>query len=380
MNEPTIRLESRPEVSAFVEKVRDRLADLSDEEREELVGGLEADINELVEDGGSVAELGDPRAYADELRAAAGLAGPRQGRALGGAPRPRPVGEQVQAALDTARRRWLELAGTPALRPVWEVLVALRPLWWVARAWAAVTLLAQFVGTVNGRVDVVPQVVSRSVGLGLLVAAVVVSVQIGRRKVWPGSDLGRWVPRLVLLGLNSFAVLVLALLAPLLPTQEEVALSYEHGYSDGTGGSVGRGLLHRGRPVTNVFPYDAQGRPLTGVQLFDQDGRPLRVTRVADWRTGDDGRETWTVQYPWLNGSQALYNVVPLPVREQQRAGRLPAAWSAPNPPAIPTPPLLAVPPASLPTAEADAPAEPDAPAEAETADRATDAAEPGRR
>ena len=33
MNEPTIRLEVRPEVTAFVEKVRARLSDLTDEER-----------------------------------------------------------------------------------------------------------------------------------------------------------------------------------------------------------------------------------------------------------------------------------------------------------------------------------------------------------
>ncbi|HEY0775806.1 MAG TPA: hypothetical protein VGD51_17100, partial [Nocardioidaceae bacterium] len=83
MNEATIRLETRPEVSAFVGKVRDRLADLTDEEREELVGGLEADINELVEDGGSVAALGDPRAYADELRAAAGIERPAGGAVPG---------------------------------------------------------------------------------------------------------------------------------------------------------------------------------------------------------------------------------------------------------------------------------------------------------
>jgi len=70
MNDTT-RLEVRPEVADFLDKVRARLSDLTDEEREELLGGLEADLSELVSDGGSVAELGDPRAYADELRSAA---------------------------------------------------------------------------------------------------------------------------------------------------------------------------------------------------------------------------------------------------------------------------------------------------------------------
>ncbi|MCW2853652.1 MAG: hypothetical protein JWM84_3316, partial [Nocardioides sp.] len=62
---------ARPEVEAFVADVRARLADLSDDEREELLGGLEADLSDQVADGAVV--LVDPAAYAAELRAAAGL-------------------------------------------------------------------------------------------------------------------------------------------------------------------------------------------------------------------------------------------------------------------------------------------------------------------
>ena len=39
---------TRPEISGFVDQVRARLADLTEEEREELVGGLEADLSALV--------------------------------------------------------------------------------------------------------------------------------------------------------------------------------------------------------------------------------------------------------------------------------------------------------------------------------------------
>ncbi len=143
MNEPTIRLEARPEVSAFVDKVRARLSDLTDEEREELVGGLEADIAELVADGGSVAELGDPRAYADELRTAAGVERSR-GRSIGGVQvrRPRrPLGSQLDALMDAARARWMRLMERPRLAPAWSVASAIRPVWWVLRAWVAVQLV-----------------------------------------------------------------------------------------------------------------------------------------------------------------------------------------------------------------------------------------------
>jgi hypothetical protein len=52
------------------------------------VGGLEGALPELVTDGGSVVELGDPRVYADELRAAAGLERSLQQGVAGTAPWP----------------------------------------------------------------------------------------------------------------------------------------------------------------------------------------------------------------------------------------------------------------------------------------------------
>jgi hypothetical protein len=371
MNEPTIRLEVRPEVSAFVDQVRGRLSDLSDEDREELLGGLEADIAELVADGGSVAELGDPRAYADELRAAAGIERPRGVGSDAASARPArrvrlAAGERIGAGLDTARRRWLELVDVPALRSAWQLVVALRPVWWVARAWVAVELLDLFLG--NGRygIDLVPAFGTPLFGTLLLVMAVVVSVQIGRAKVWPGTrrQSSPW-SRLALVGLNSFAAVMLALLVPQLPTQQDVSLSFENGYWSGTGGDVGaRGLMQRGTAVQNIFPYDAQGRPLTGVQLFDQDGRAINVARGAGEQWSDSGDRV-TVTYPWLNGSRRLYNVFPLPRRTQTEESTAVQvrAWTSANPPALPQPPLAVVPPVALPN---DQPTSPSAPSDSE--------------
>ncbi len=61
-----------PEIRLYVRAVRERLEDLTEEEREELVGGLDADLNDLVEERG-IDALPDPGEYARELRTAAGF-------------------------------------------------------------------------------------------------------------------------------------------------------------------------------------------------------------------------------------------------------------------------------------------------------------------
>ena len=66
----TTELPVRPDVSAFVARVRELLADLSEEDRLELTEGLEADLTDQVaEQGGGV--LADPEAYARSSRAGA---------------------------------------------------------------------------------------------------------------------------------------------------------------------------------------------------------------------------------------------------------------------------------------------------------------------
>jgi hypothetical protein len=368
MNEATIRVETGPEVSAFVGQVRARLSDLSDEEREELVGGLEADIAELVSDGGTVSELGDPRAYADELRAAAGIERPTgaadaTGAGFLGVRRlRRPVARRVDASLDGARRRWFELVEVPALRTTWDFLTTLRPVWWVLRAWVAVQLLD--LTTQGGDLATpVPTLGGPLLGSLVWLVAIVVSVQIGRGAIWPGSGAARTaLARVVLLALNAFAILM----TPVVLGQFPASGTWE--YHDLVGSyEPNPGLMNRGEWVQNVFPFDAQGQPLTGVQLFDQDGNPLNVARFAGDEFNGGQR---TVVYPWLNGEKRLYNVFPLPRREQDSrwAGVRPDAWTSPNPPYLPTPPLAVVPPVALPGIEveptdqtADEATEPDA-------------------
>lgn len=335
MNEPTLRLDSRPDIASFVQRVRDRLADLGEEEREELVGGLEADLHELVADGGSVSELGDPRAYADELRAAAGV--PR----VSTQPPRRTVGEALHAFLDVAHARWHELMGAQVVREPWAVVSALRPAWWVLRAWVAIQLLALFTGH---DLMLFPELGGQPVGLVVLAVATLTSVQLGRGKLWLSSDRERpVVGRVGLLLLNVFAVAMTWLVLSSFDSSARTIVIRQDA-------ATAPGLHSGGAPVENLYPYDADGRPLQGVQLFDQDGNP--VTVAAEARVHWD-ESAVLVAYPWLNGAQRLYNVFPLPVRTQEEDERvLPTAWESATPPVLPAHPLAAVPPAALPGAD----------------------------
>jgi hypothetical protein len=355
MNDTT-RLAVHPEVADFVAKVRARLADLSDEQRDDLLGGLEADISELVDDGGSVAELGDPRAYADELRAAAGVS-PAGRRSRAGRPRlpAVPTRESVAAKLDDCRVGWERLmASRPWLVQTWEVVQTLRPAWWVLRAWVAVQALDLATGPWE-HATLVPRFGDDLSGPLLLLGAVVGSVLLGVRRLWPASHSPSSVlARVALLGLNALAVLLLVHVVDSFPSSSYVN-DMDHPNASGMFRPYKQpGVMNDGHRVRNVFAYDAQGQPLEGVQLFDQTGSPLAVEpdMVGRMRYGNQLPRI----YAWRNGDKDIWNVYPLPVRFGGGWARREKAWTSDNPPFLPQPPLAAVPPVSLPQPPADAP------------------------
>jgi hypothetical protein len=250
--------------------------------------------------------------------------------------------------LDRARAGWLTRVGDSR---VWEVVEALRPAWWVARAWVAVTLLDQAMGQWEP-VSIVPSFDVPFLGDGLLAVAVVVSVLIGLDRLWPGSGADRSLfARLTLITLNVLAMLVplgFGMSSPgyLSGTPNEYS-GYNQGYADASRSDNGSGLRSNGDPVRNIFAYDIEGRPLGGVQLFDQDGRPLALTA----RQAERGRDgTRIVGCAWRNGTSPQYNVFPLAQRLQvygtclwdEGTGRVGSVQ-------LPTPPLAAVPPVALP-------------------------------
>jgi hypothetical protein len=231
------------DLGRYVDEVRGELADLSEEEREELTEGLAADLTELVAERGAGA-LPRPEQYAAELRAAAGLA--------------------------PATRR--PLLAPDWWRPAWEIAVAALPAWWVARAWIWVMLLhVALWGQTPDAYDVA-WLPSSSWGIGLAAWAVaaVVSIQIGRGKLWPGGQRSTAaLVALVLLNVGTLAstVVVWDQLDRVLDDDAQSWVGY-----DVVNPSV---ITFQEQQSCTLMVFDAQGKRLHKVTIEDQSGRLL---------------------------------------------------------------------------------------------------------
>ncbi|MGH9164932.1 MAG: HAAS signaling domain-containing protein [Acidimicrobiales bacterium] len=261
----TATLSTAPEVTRYLAQVREHLGGLAEEERAELLDDLQAHLAEMAAEPGPPLEerLGQPAAFAEELLASAGLAG-----ATPAGPERRPLWAWVG---DAALLR--SVRDSAATRQVIAFLPELRPGWWVLRGYLAVMVLSaadhrpaldsfpfpHVGGTVFG-------------GLVALAAAVTGSVWWARRVNAGGRR------RRLTIGLNT-TLLVIAVLAGSELRQRDVQPRYFPAYIQRPGALHSAG----GRPITNVYPYDAEGQPLQGVRLYDQDGRPLS--------TGDENAE-----------------------------------------------------------------------------------------
>jgi hypothetical protein len=295
-------------VADFAAAVRAALSDLPADEVDELTDGLEGDLAERLADGGGPStssgsdsgsgsgtgsgsasdSLGDPVAYATELRLAAGL----------------PPRSSVPSNLtDNAAKMWSEFrsgaADLPGARALAAFFVALRPVWWVMRAWIAYVVLASFVTHSN---DTLPSTPLRAFAF---VALAVVSVQLGRGK-WLSN---RWVRRVFIAG-NVIAVLAIPFVVGLAANQVS---NYRYGLEAVEDYSVS-GMTLNGTQISNIFAYDAQGNPLTDVQLFDQDGNPLAPATDAEdylWSYTSTGLESMLVPSADVVGRPG-WNVFPL--------------------------------------------------------------------
>lgn len=279
-----------PEIAEFAQGVRAALADLPAEEVDDLTEGLEADLAEAYAED-LQRELPDPAAYATELRAAAGLPmrtkGPKSGLLSG----------LTQGWKDTKADLAIAIRRNPALASALDFLEAIRPIWWITRAWLAAWIVAAFFGMERGYwFDGAWWLV--------LVALVIISVQWGRGR-WHGAG----VPALIAIG-NVVAVAILLPVLAIAPGQGQ-SHDYGVGFEDGlraTEGDVStEGLSFNGQPLENVYAYDAKGRPLSNVQLFDVDGKPLEPNRNVDL--------TSILQTPAsLETGVEVFNVYPLKI------------------------------------------------------------------
>lgn len=246
-------------IAAFASAVRAHLDDLDTEDIDDLIDGLEADLTDQAADNGDGFMLPDAGSYAAELRSAAGLP-------------PRPAGSPKRSTPFASVGAWsrdqaAQLMATRTGAAVIGFLIALRPVWWVARGWALFALIGGMLGLTS---QVVGLPWNNLGGWLLLGALVILSVQWGR---------GRWAPYRWTRSLRQVVSVVTAITLPFLvvsatSTVQQIAYDYAHANDYNSAVST-PGLAIDGQRVRNIFAYDATGNPLPGVQLFDQDGRPL---------------------------------------------------------------------------------------------------------
>jgi hypothetical protein len=254
------------EVREFVTSVREHLVDLDKDEQQELTADLEADLTDLVAERGADA-LGDPAAYAQDLRSAAGHT-PSMDRRTGG----RHLRTVAMETIDTAHDTWDRFLDSVSgdLR---GFLTAIQPAWWVLRAWAA-WMVAQDVRGPNVLID--------GPWLGVLVAFVIVSIQVGRHEWGLGRLLTRSVLiRLLLVGLNVFAVTMIPGAADRLSLYVAEQHAWELGWDQG-GGEVEPNpdtIVYQGGQACELEVRDARGQVIPDAHVWDLTGnRPLPMS------------------------------------------------------------------------------------------------------
>ena len=313
------------DVQEYVAAVRSWLADLPGEEVEDLTAGMEADLAERAAETGERLGvlLGEPEAYAAELRSAAGLP-PRAVPSVLVAPR----GPGL-IALATASAR----AKGDGILTRWPWLRELRPTRSLARGAVLGWLLAAMLGT------------GRTVALPLIGAGV---------SLWLGFELRRREPlravaRVAMGGANALAAIALL---PMMST-------YTSGFSSGYDVEGGMPLLlpqvtANGEELRNLYAYDAAGNRVDGVRLFDQSGNPvfINVDNLMDGTFDDlptrpedgmpdvaadvfpltwQGRDTWGESgYGWTP-PLVLAPVVGYPAVPDPSVSGLPTPSSAPT-------------------------------------------------
>ena len=275
-----------PAAAHYVAEVGLALADLPDEERDELLEDVGLHVGEVEREGGEdlVARLGPPDAFAAELRAAAGLP-PRL------APAPVPLRAALARRLDGLgdRLRWV------------GDLRDLAPAWWIARAYIGVTVVAAVVG--DGWSPTrpwLPSIGSDAFSAALLLAAVVASIALGRYT--RTADLGGFA-RTVLLAANGVGVIAAFSVAGHFDDalHREQNLSAAINAYQPTPSFAPGSILVSGRQVLNIYAVDPAGKPLTDVRLYTDYGQPI------DLRLGEDP----TRRLPVDDLGHPVYNAFP---------------------------------------------------------------------
>ena len=269
------------EVQSYLSSVREALADLPTEERDDLLAEVEASLADAASEGDRplTARLGPPHEFAAELRSSAGLhAGTAPARST-----------RLADLVDDLRHN-------PNAQRAWELVTQLAPIWWVARGYLAVGLYAVLADLTWAVTYPVPRIGgSAEAGLGVILLAVVASVWLGLATRKASST----VRRLVVAGNVLLLVAVPFVLdrvqdrAAAAPVSVVVA-------------DVPNDLLFNGQRVENIYPYTREGKLLHDVLLYDAFGQPLTISGTDPLR-----------RYLKTPGGRTIFNSFPIRHYEQ---------------------------------------------------------------
>jgi hypothetical protein len=245
------------EAAAYCAEVGRHLGMLSDEDRNDLLDELVAHLTDVAAEEGAplIYRLGPPSDYAAELLAAEGVVD------VGGAP---PLEWRDRLAGSPIGRLLAWLRTSPAAGIVGELRPVLVPVWVVARGYLAVSLLTAIsLGTHFPGVPI-PRLLHSTVVGGIAVLVAVFGSIRWQQRVRPGPR--RWG--------TVVADVVLALFAVLLLTSSTRPVRYI--INEPPAAPTSSCLLNgAGRPITNIYGYNAAGDLLSDVLLYDQDGHPI---------------------------------------------------------------------------------------------------------
>lgn len=191
-------LEEGQGVADYVDAVRAELNDLPGDTIEDLTDGLAADLTEALIASQDVPQtpvqvFGPPKAYATELRAAAGIVPRQRIRRLSGwswVSGRTVFGRALVRAFDQIREDVREQFGSALAEQIWwppfrDFLRAARPSWWALRAFLTYWYLAQLGSQPNHEPMGQRMNLPHSPLTWLAMAGLfVLSVEIGRRR-WP---------------------------------------------------------------------------------------------------------------------------------------------------------------------------------------------------
>lgn len=274
MNDTTLSPAER--IRTFADAVRAELADLPEEEIDDLIGGLIGDLTDQAQDAGGEITLGDPVAYAQELRDAAGL------------PARTTDAEDFPSAGERLAAWWTRtitsIRSTAFGTWLIDLLLSLRPVWWVLRGVGLYAVWRVLPTFVTGRqVDLWP---ADTLSVLVLVGLILLSVQWGR---------GKWLPKRWMRHLRT-AITIIALIAlPMMLSGINDRVSAYNDYTESDAASYNpSGLRLDGLQITNLFAYDVAGNPIEGVQIFTDKGTPLNLygqeSQYSDYGWGRTAR------------------------------------------------------------------------------------------